>query len=141
MKYLTSAKTLIFYGVSFCLLFNGCGGRPYDLVPAEGVITINGTPAANIMVRALPDSTQDSSGPSSSGITNEKGEFKLVTDNQELGAVPGDHIFTFFDMDEERPQQGEPLTKPPRINSALSTTRGGIKYKIEADKLIEINLE
>ncbi len=122
------------------LLMVGCGKTPAELVPVSGVVTIGGKPAANIMVRFMPDVMKDNSGPSSSAITNEQGEFTLVADDQRPGAVAGNHVVTFVDMDEERPAQGEELSKPPRLDSAFTTAAGGKRVTVVAGQSVTLDL-
>jgi hypothetical protein len=69
----------------------GCGGPKY--VKVSGVVTLDGTPYKNAIVSFQPISTPDSPTPGrgSSGLTDEKGRFTLVTDDNHTGAVVGKH--------------------------------------------------
>lgn len=132
--------SLMLFSLIALTLF-GCSKEPsYELVPAKGVIKIAGRPAANVMVQSMPDIMAENNGPTSSGISNANGEFELKTTDQKPGAVPGKHIITLVDMDEERPEQGSPAAKPPRFDSKYSTGRGGIQIEIKEGVAIEIDI-
>jgi hypothetical protein len=127
--------------VAGLLLVGGCGKKEAELVPVTGTVKIDGVLAPNILVRFMPDIVEDNTGPSSSGITNEKGEFTLKCDDQRDGAVVGNHVVTFVDMDEERPAQGEELTRPPRIDSTWTTAAGGTRLVVTAGQPVNIELK
>lgn len=93
----------------------GCGGQP-RVVPAEGVVKIGGKPAANILVQFLPDHRKGQNGPTSTGTTDDQGRFRLKTQDGRDGAVPGPHMVTLVDLEEERPEQGKPYKRPPRLD-------------------------
>jgi hypothetical protein len=97
------------------VLTGGCGGQP-KVVPVEGVVKLGGKPAANILVQFLPDTRKGGSGPTSTGTTDEQGRFRLKAQDGRDGAVPGTHMVVLVDLDEERPPQGQPMKKPPRLD-------------------------
>ncbi|MCS6864971.1 MAG: hypothetical protein RMJ56_12395, partial [Gemmataceae bacterium] len=102
-------------GVLFTVAFltlSGCGDS-VKLVPAEGIVKINGQPAANIAVQFLPDVTKGHTGPTSYGTTNAEGKFQLKTYDGREGAVPGTHMVVLADLEEERPPQGQVAKKAP----------------------------
>ncbi len=110
----------------------GCSGKKtFKLVPAKGVVKIDGVPAANIMVQFMPDFLAKNDGPTSQAISDENGQFILntVIDNQP-GAVEGDHVVVLVDTEEERPAQGEEPTRPVRLSPKYTTAAGGLKVKI-----------
>ncbi len=107
------------FGLSGCIcLICGCGAAPKEaeLAHAEGIVKINGVPAANILVQFLPVVGNDDPGPTSSGISDDEGEFHLETADGKPGAVVGPCKVLFIDMTEERVPQGV-TPKPPRIPS------------------------
>lgn len=131
-------STLFLIGVCFLL---GCSKtKHYETIPVKGVLRINGNSAANILIQSMPDVTNGVEGPTSTAVTDQKGEFVLLLPDRSEGAVPGRHIMTFFDMDEERPAQGENRTRPVRLDSKYSTARGGLSIDLKPDSLVEINL-
>lgn len=95
----------------------GCGEAPVPVVPAHGVVNINGKPAENIQVQFMPNVISNGNGPTSYGVTNEKGEFTLRTYDGRDGAVVGNHMVMLVDMDEDRPEQGSRPAKPSRLSS------------------------
>ncbi len=94
----------------------GCG-ESYSLVPVEGVLKIDGTPAANISLQFRPDVTQGGEGPTSFAITDSAGKFQLKTYDGQLGAARGFHRVVLADLEEERPAQGQRSQRPPRLGS------------------------
>jgi hypothetical protein len=92
------------------------------------------------MLRFMPDAVENNNGPSSSAITDESGQFTLKCDDGRDGAVPGNHVVTFIDMEEDRPAQGEESTKPPRIDSVLTTAAGGKRLTISAGQPVKLEL-
>lgn len=120
-------------GILFAAIVSaGCGSK-VKLVPAEGVLKIGGKPAANIAVQFLPDVTQGAKGPTSYGTTDAEGRFRLKTYDGQDGAVPGPHTVILADQDEERPPQGKPLTKQPRLDSKYTTASAGLKVEVPAE--------
>ncbi len=132
---------LTVFALTTLVLVSGCGKKEADLVPVSGTVKIDGVLAPNILVRFMPDIVEKNTGPSSSAITNEKGEFTLKCDDQRDGAVLGNHVVTFVDMDEERPAQGEELTRPPRIDSVWTTAAGGTRVTVTAGQPVNIELK
>jgi hypothetical protein len=103
--------------VSAVLMFlAGCAAEEATpVVAAKGIVKINGTPAANIMVRFVPDGKQETGLISSTGISDAEGRFQLVASDGREGAVPGPGQILLTDTEEERPAQGEVSTKVPRL--------------------------
>lgn len=114
------------------LALTGCGGDKVKLVPAEGVLKIGDKPAANVSVQFMPDVTKGAKGPTSFGTTDADGKFRLKTYDGQDGAVPGPHTVILADLDEERPPQGKPLTKQPRLDSKYTTGAGGLRAEVPA---------
>ena len=108
----------------------GCGGSAPTLVPAEGVVLIDGEPAADISVQFLPDEIEGEPRPTSYAVTDAEGRFTLRTYEQGEGAVLGGHNVILVDTLEERPEQGQELTRPPRVNSRYSTITGGLRAEV-----------
>lgn len=63
----------------------GCGNERPKLHPAQGKVTYQGQAVKNASVLFQPQK-----GPVATGVTNESGEFTLLT-NGESGAVEGSH--------------------------------------------------
>lgn len=94
----------------------GCGGEEATpVVVAKGIVRINGAPAANIMVRFVPDGEKEVGLISSSGVSDSEGRFQLMASDGREGAVPGPGKILLTDLDEERPAQGQVATKMPRL--------------------------
>lgn len=74
-------------GSLICLALIGCGGEgptggDVDLAPAEGIVTLQGSPLMAIRVTAIPDR-----GPIATGVTDSEGRFSLTTGGAEGVAV------------------------------------------------------
>jgi len=67
----------------------GCGDGGLTLVPAVGVVTLDGKPVADAGVIFTPVG----GGPAASASTDSNGRFQLHTVNRP-GAVPGEHVVT-----------------------------------------------
>lgn len=75
----------------------GCGdpaAAEPTLVPTQGIVTQAGKPLAHVTVTFYPDNGKDTQGPSSTGVTNQAGEFQLVAAGNKPGAVVGFHKVT-----------------------------------------------
>ncbi|MGL6196888.1 MAG: hypothetical protein ACRC2T_18905 [Thermoguttaceae bacterium] len=85
----------IFFGllvvVITCAASIGCGSGKLKTYPVSGTITMNGEPVTGATVIFNPDSETD--GDAATGITNEKGEYKLQTANGKVdgGTTPGNY--------------------------------------------------
>src|SRR5262245_5662428 len=117
-----------------CLATAGCGGKKHKFVPVEGVVEINGRPASNILVRFLPDGLKNNEGPPSSGITDEKGAYRLKSDKGDDGAVPGWHRVIFEDLNVDRPPQGQRQQHPTRLDAHWHTASTGVEIQLKDDK-------
>lgn len=125
---------------SLLIVSAGCQGQKYELIPVKGIIKINGVPASNVQVQVMPDIMEKNSGPTSQGVSGANGEFELATTDGKPGAVVGKHIAVFFDLDEDRPEQGEPSKRPARFPSQFSTAAGGLKIEIQSGKPLDLNI-
>lgn len=123
---ISPAARLIFFVFTSAMII-GCGSSAPMLVPAEGVVLIDGEPAADISVQFLPDEIEGELRPTSYGVTDADGRFTLKTYDQGDGAVVGGHNVILVDTLEERPAQGEEFSRPPRLDSGYSTITGGLR--------------
>ena len=100
-------------------LIAGCGGTPKaEVVPVTGTLTIDGEPAAGILVQFSPKITDETIvAMTSQAMTDESGNFELFTmRGHERGAMPGPHTVTMTDTEEERAAQGSRASKPLRLH-------------------------
>lgn len=123
------------------VLLVGCSDRAPNLVPASGIITIKGKPAANISIQFLPDVKENADGvfPSSMAISSSDGTFELRTMDNQPGAVPGRHKVVLADAEEERPEQGKERTKPIRLDPSYAVA-GRLDAMVEEGKRIELSI-
>lgn len=108
----------------------GCRPPEAKLVSAEGIVTIKGRPAADIMLQFVPDPQEGALRPTSFAVSDADGRFRLRTYDGKEGAVEGEHTVVLSDTLEERPAQGENATRPPRIDSKFGTVAGGIRREV-----------
>lgn len=108
----------------------GCRRPTATLVPVDGVVTIAGSPAADISVQFLPDAVEGALRPTSVAVTDAEGRFRLRTYEGGEGAVVGGHTVLLSDTLEERPAQGEKPSRPPRLDSRHTTVAGGIRVEV-----------
>lgn len=130
-----------FANTAFLLCFSslliGCSDSDVKLVTATGRVTIDGKPAADIMVRSVP-LTQDETklAPSSQGLSGEGGEFTLTTLKNEPGAVEGPHRITLLDILESRGAQGSRGGTRSRLHPKFASD--GIDITIAEGEIIEL---
>lgn len=121
----------------------GCG-QSVKLVPAEGVLTINGKAAKNVSVQFMPDVMTGGSGPTSAAITDAEGRFKLKTNDGQDGAVAGKHVVVLTDLDEERTPQGAQPKRafPSRLDPkyAIADPKNGLKADVTGTGPIELKV-
>lgn len=139
-----TAKAPVWLACMWCvaavgLAVTGCGQGSPKLTPASGVVLIDGEPAADISVQFLPDEVEGETRPTSYAVTDAQGQFTLKTYEQGDGAVTGGHSVILVDTLEERPEQGQEVSQPPRLDSRYSTLTGGLRIEVvEGGAPIEI---
>ncbi|HVJ86137.1 MAG TPA: hypothetical protein VM452_10870 [Caulifigura sp.] len=105
-------------GAAVAVSLGGCGGpAPVKLAPVEAVVKINGQPAADILVQFLPDVSSAEPAVTATGTTDASGKAVLMASNGQPGAMVGTNKVVLADLNEERPPQGKPLTRKPRLPS------------------------
>jgi hypothetical protein len=131
---------LICFAIGTCMLV-GCGKPKPDLVPASGVLTIGGQPAANIRLNFVPMTTDTAiNAPSSHGVTDEQGRFTLRTVKDDLeGAVKGKHLVTFTDQEAGRGEQGEEVSNLARFDAQYGSN--GIEVTVNEGEEIKIDIK
>jgi hypothetical protein len=134
------------YAVGLLALFSlgGCGPRYEWAETVEGTLSVDGKPVAEAHVEFVPEA--DSRAPHSSGVTDEKGFFRLVRndDNKLPGAVVGPHRVLVFPgrpagaRNREQPDSGKTdsgktgrTTVPPIYMTADKTP---LKVEVKKDQ-------
>ncbi len=85
---------------STAILLGGCGKKAPNLVEVEGTLTLHGKPFPKATVCFVPDFEAGTFGLRSSGVTDEKGHYRLVSDYwQKPGALVGKHSVVVCDPD------------------------------------------
>jgi hypothetical protein len=84
----------------------GCGGSPYELAPAGGVVTVDGKPytGGKVMFAPVAKGEDGKAGRAAFGRVGPDGRFALSSYAEGDGAVVGEHVVTLFRM--EPPNDG-----------------------------------
>ena len=109
----------------------GCGGGGPKLVPVEGVVRIDGKPAASIAIQFQPDVMKGGQGPTSFASSDKEGKFRLKTYDGKEGAVVGTHLVILVDELEDRPAQGTRAAKPPRVASKYTIPATTLRVEVK----------
>lgn len=76
----------------------GCQHEPpSQFAPVEGTVTKGGKPLAGVVVVFWPDAGAATTGPCSSGPTDDAGRYRLHTEQGDAGAVVGRHRVCIVD--------------------------------------------
>ena len=80
--------------VAILIAMTGCGG---EFAPVAGTVTYDGKPVDKLRVTFSPEPIGEdfAVGPYSKGVTDENGQFSLVTRYDDTGAFIGRHKLTF----------------------------------------------
>lgn len=132
---------------AMCIPTTACKPQ-IKLVPCSGTFSIGGKPAGNITLQFMPEYAKPAAtgtkgaggGPTSYATTDAEGRFTLRTYDNRDGAVPGPHLVTAVDLDEERPAQGKERTRPPRLDSKYSMGAYAIRVSVEEGKPLTIDV-
>lgn len=88
MKIFSSVNSLLILGLLSILSVTGCGGSNLPkTVPAEGVVTLDGTPVADATITFISEGTTYHA----TGNTNAEGKFSMRAFQEKTGAVPGNY--------------------------------------------------
>ncbi len=78
--------------LAIAVLFTGCGSSPPDIVPVQGVVTLNGVPLPDVEVRFLPLIQGFGGEYTATGITDENGRFVLNVLGREGACAVLNHV-------------------------------------------------
>lgn len=90
-----SPRCVVIFLISIAFCLTGCGeadmgeGTHEDVYPVQGVVLYNGSPVAGATVSFQSTGSDQTRG--ASGVTNDAGEFELMTFTPGDGAVAGSH--------------------------------------------------
>jgi hypothetical protein len=121
----------------------GCGSRQ-PVAEVEGLVKLGDKPLPHVRIQFMPDPEKGTTGPISTGTTDEQGHFKLVCADQRSGAVVGWHRVVITDMGVALPRKAregrrddEEKTAAPKKLSLVSrvpdkyTTSGHTPLTVE----------
>ena len=115
------------------VLAAGCGsGRNWKYnEQVEGAVKMDGAPVPNVLVRFVPDDPTVQ-GPTSSGYTDEKGNFTLTCENGKKGAVLAKHnVLVIAGRGPEEAGGGRRISIPPVYANPVQTP---LQLEVTADK-------
>lgn len=98
-------------GTVLAIATAGCGGSEVDLGTVSGIVTMDGKPLPQALVRFVPES----GGRASSSVTDEEGKYNLLYTARVEGALVGPAKVTITTGDPEMSKQ-YPETVPARYN-------------------------
>lgn len=109
------ARTWVVLSAAVCVM--GCGSKP-TMTEVFGIVKLDGAPMPDALVEFLPDPDKGTNGPRSSGKTDSEGRFRLMRDDEQMGAVVGWHRVLIQDMrtfppPREQHKGGVPPVMPP----------------------------
>jgi hypothetical protein len=132
-----------FFAVTLALA-PGCDGKsqaPSGLVPAEGIVTLDQTPLAGVVVTFASESEE---GPSASGISDALGRFRLTSFPSGDGARPGSYRVVVIKR-VAGAYSAEPAATPadPRAVPAIygAATATPLRATVPADRPIAVELK
>src|SRR5262245_61550617 len=107
------------------LTATGCGSS-LQFVEVSGVVKLDGKPMPDALVEFLRDPEKGTHGPRALGKTDTEGRFRLVRDDERVGAVVGFHRVLIQDARTFPPTRREskgklPVMPPSRISERYAT--------------------
>lgn len=113
-------------------LVAGCDSRPGQATPVEGVVTLDGTPLAKVVVQFMPE---QAGMPGSTAVTDDDGRFVLRTADDRAGAIVGKHrvVVQGERADERSGSKGSPRVVPARYAAGGADNPLGV-VEVTADK-------
>ncbi len=88
MKLFSSTNALLVTALLSILSATGCGGSNLPkTVPAEGLVTLDGSPVADATITFISEGTTYHA----TGSTNAEGKFSMRAFSEKTGAVPGNY--------------------------------------------------
>src|SRR5947209_13285073 len=103
------------------LLLAGCAPTPPPITEAEGVVFLNNAPLPNALVEFAPELTHFGAEMNSSGITDEKGAFRLTCAfKSQPGAAVGKHRVVVTDAPAPAEARGPSQAAQERLTKYLN---------------------
>lgn len=110
----------------------GCGGsgdRP-ELIPVEGLVTLDEQPLAGATVVFRPES-----GKASRGVTDAEGRYELIYLRDIKGAKPGKHAVRITTASEESPDERLPerYNRKTELTAQVDADTGSVDFALKSD--------
>jgi hypothetical protein len=107
------------------LTATACNSQP-QFAEVSGVVLLDGKPMPEAQVEFLPEPGSGTHGPRALGRTDKEGHFRLVRDDEQIGAVVGFHRVLIQDARTFHPTRREsggklPVMPPSRISDRYAT--------------------
>jgi len=142
MKTRTEACLRLAVAAAVLVAGSGCGNsREFGQV--RGKLTVQGQPADRVRGEFHPDAARGTTGPSSSGDTNEQGDFVLAYSTPTVsgsGAIVGRHkvVLRDYALSASETGRGVPIRFGQQYSSVLSTPLDVEVKKGEQEMLINV---
>lgn len=104
---------LLFFG----FLLTGCGGgvEQPKLAPANGTVTLDGSPAAGVLVTFIPSASTEGNGGMT--MTDEAGKYEITHRSGEPGIQPGQYSVIFSKFETPDGKSIEPDVQPESVGA------------------------
>jgi hypothetical protein len=116
--------TRILFAASCVAALVGCSKQSFEVGEVDGVVLIQGKPAANIFVQFIPEVSGEDSPPPSNGRTDDQGHFTLqiieANGSSQPGAAVGGHRIILRDLAAAE-SRSAPRRLPSQYNLATAT--------------------
>lgn len=122
-------------GAMGIVCMTGCGGAPAVNETVEGTLKANGVPLAIVRVNFVPQGDAPTRLPGSTGMTDDKGFFRLAFDDLKPGAVIGKHRVVVLQgrLDPDNPvKRARP--NPPIPAEYMNASQTPLQVEVTADK-------
>jgi hypothetical protein len=124
-------------GVLLPLLAAGCSPASVLNENVQGTLKMDGKPVANVRVEFWPQLGAEHRAPSSAGVTDEKGAYRLTCENGKPGAVIARHKVVLL--------QGRAAATPDEKADDTAPRKSGpaipVAYTIASQTPLEVNVK
>jgi hypothetical protein len=102
----------------------GCQASRPPVTEVGGIVLLNGQPLSNAFVEFVPELSQFGAEMNSSGVTDDKGRFRLTCNYQQrLGAVVGKHRVTVVEAPPSAEHRGQDGASQERYGQYVAGLR------------------
>lgn len=115
----------------------GCSGKTSAGAEATGVVTLDGSPLADVLVNFYPQG----GGSSAFATTDAEGKFTVKTSGAETGLAPGEYTVSVSPPDADS-EAAEGAAGPPAIPEKYASGKtSGLKVTVSGGQANELKIE